>query len=175
MAAAIERLAGAEGMKLVFVNIMQELQRFDSTAYITQPPVPVAVLNGVPALYDRMRRSGDVTEDWWLKKASPSNCNHLLPSCFSMDFKHPRFSPLELQQAALRLMIELNPMDLESVSRILRVGRRGRALKFAATLVAARERSVRQARVLLRQVEQAMTAHGQRAAGGMPADRPAVW
>lgn len=34
-------------MKLVFVNIMQELQRFDSTAYITQPPVPLAVLNAV--------------------------------------------------------------------------------------------------------------------------------
>lgn len=34
-------------MKLVFVNIMQELHRFDSTAYITQPPVPLAVLNGV--------------------------------------------------------------------------------------------------------------------------------
>ncbi len=32
-------------MKLVFVNIMQELQKFDSTAYITQPPVPLAVLN----------------------------------------------------------------------------------------------------------------------------------
>ena len=34
-------------MKLVFVNIMQELRQFDSTAYITQPPVPLAVLNGV--------------------------------------------------------------------------------------------------------------------------------
>jgi radical SAM superfamily enzyme YgiQ (UPF0313 family) len=34
-------------MKLAFVNIMQELQRFDSTAYITQPPVPLAVLNAV--------------------------------------------------------------------------------------------------------------------------------
>lgn len=34
-------------MKLVFVNIMQELHRFDSTAYITQPPVPLAILNGV--------------------------------------------------------------------------------------------------------------------------------
>jgi len=34
-------------MKLVFVNIMQELHRFDSTSYITQPPVPLAVLNGV--------------------------------------------------------------------------------------------------------------------------------
>ena len=34
-------------MRLVFVNIMQELQRFDSTSYITQPPVPLAVLHGV--------------------------------------------------------------------------------------------------------------------------------
>jgi radical SAM superfamily enzyme YgiQ (UPF0313 family) len=34
-------------VKLVFVNIMQELQKFDSTAYITQPPVPLAVLNAV--------------------------------------------------------------------------------------------------------------------------------
>ena len=33
--------------KLVFVNIMQELQRFDSTAYITQPPVPLALLAGI--------------------------------------------------------------------------------------------------------------------------------
>ena len=32
-------------MKLVFVNIMQELQRFDSMSYLTQPPVPLAVLN----------------------------------------------------------------------------------------------------------------------------------
>ena len=31
----------------MFVNIMQELQKFDSTAYITQPPVPLAVLNAV--------------------------------------------------------------------------------------------------------------------------------
>lgn len=34
-------------LKLVFVNIMQELQKFDSTSYITQPPVPLAVLNAV--------------------------------------------------------------------------------------------------------------------------------
>ena len=32
-------------MKLVFVNIMQELQRFDSMSYLTQPPVPLAILN----------------------------------------------------------------------------------------------------------------------------------
>lgn len=32
-------------MKLVFANIMQDLQRFDSTAYVAQPPVPLAILN----------------------------------------------------------------------------------------------------------------------------------
>ena len=57
-------------MKLVFVNIMQELQRFDSTAYITQPPVPLALLNAVTAKAietalideqaDRGRFEGDV-------------------------------------------------------------------------------------------------------------------
>jgi radical SAM superfamily enzyme YgiQ (UPF0313 family) len=109
-------------------------------------------------LYDQMIPSGDVTENWWLKKASASNCNHLLPSCFSMDFKHGSFYPMQLQQAALQLMIDLNPMEYGSVSHILRVGRRGHALRFAATLLAARERSVRQARMLLRQVEQAMAA-----------------
>ena len=34
-------------MKLVLVNIMQELQRFDSMSYLTQPPVPFAVLHAV--------------------------------------------------------------------------------------------------------------------------------
>ena len=34
-------------MKLVFVNIMHELFQLDSTATISQPPVPLAVLNGV--------------------------------------------------------------------------------------------------------------------------------
>jgi hypothetical protein len=34
-------------MKLVFVNTMQELHSFDSTAVISQPPVPLAVLNAV--------------------------------------------------------------------------------------------------------------------------------
>jgi radical SAM superfamily enzyme YgiQ (UPF0313 family) len=57
-------------MRLVFVNIMQELQRFDSTAYITQPPVPLGILAGATpgeietALLDeqadRLRFEGDV-------------------------------------------------------------------------------------------------------------------
>jgi radical SAM superfamily enzyme YgiQ (UPF0313 family) len=57
-------------MRLVFVNIMQELQRFDSTAYITQPPVPLALLaaltpGGIETALldeqtDRLRFEGDV-------------------------------------------------------------------------------------------------------------------
>lgn len=34
-------------MRLVFVNIMHDLYNLDSTASISQPPVPLAVLNGV--------------------------------------------------------------------------------------------------------------------------------
>jgi radical SAM superfamily enzyme YgiQ (UPF0313 family) len=109
-------------------------------------------------LYSQMLASGDVTENWWLKKGSGSNCNHLLPSCLSMDFKHPSFTPMQLQHVAVQLTVELNPMNYDTVSRILRIGHRGRALKFAAFLLTARYRSVRQARMLLKQVEQAMAA-----------------
>jgi hypothetical protein len=44
-----ERVNLREGpaMKLVFVNIMHELYQLDSTATISQPPVPLAVLNAV--------------------------------------------------------------------------------------------------------------------------------
>jgi hypothetical protein len=74
----------------------------------------------------------------------------------SMDFKHPNFTPMQLQQMALKLTIELNPMNYDTVSRILRVGYRGRAMKLAALLLGARLRHFRQARMLLKQVEQAM-------------------
>ncbi|MBW2509331.1 MAG: B12-binding domain-containing radical SAM protein [Deltaproteobacteria bacterium] len=107
-------------------------------------------------LYSQMLLSGDVTETWWLNRKSTSNCNDLLPSCLSMDFEHSCFAPMELQRVALRLIEELNPMNTKMVSHILRVGRRAHALDFAATLIIARRRSVRQARMLLKQVEQAM-------------------
>jgi radical SAM superfamily enzyme YgiQ (UPF0313 family) len=107
-------------------------------------------------LYKEMLASGDVTENWWLKKESDSNCNELLPSCLSMDFKHPGFSPMQLQHTALKLTVELNPMRHDTMGHILRVGHRARALRFAALLLAARHRSVRQARKLMRQVEKAM-------------------
>jgi len=105
-----------------------------------------------------MVSSGDVTEDWWLEKESASTCNHLLPSCLSMHFKHSSFNPMQLQHVALQLIAELNWMKHDCVSHILRVGYRGHGLKFAGTILYARQRSARQARMLLKQVEQAMAA-----------------
>jgi radical SAM superfamily enzyme YgiQ (UPF0313 family) len=110
-------------------------------------------------LYSQMLLSGDVTETWWLDKKSTSNCNDLLPSCLSMDFMHSCFAPMELQRVALRLIVELNPMKHKNVSHILRVGHRAHALDFAAMLIIARRRSVRQARMLLKKVDQAMATN----------------
>jgi len=105
---------------------------------------------------------GEVTREWWLQRGSADNCNHLLPSCLSMDFVHPTFTPMELQRAAVRLMIDLNPVRLETAAHILRIGRRGRALDFAAMLLAGRYRTVRQARGLLRQVDRAIAGRAPR-------------
>ncbi len=111
------------------------------------------------SLYSQMLSSGDVTKDWWLKKESSSTCNNLLPSCLSMHFKHPSFNPMQLQHLALQLTAELNPMKHDIVSHILHVGSRGHGLKFAGTILLARQRAARQARMLLKQVEQAMVAN----------------
>ena len=111
------------------------------------------------SLYSRMLFTGDVTEDWWLEKESPSTCNHLLPSCLSMHFKHASFNSMQLQHLALRFTAELNRMHHDRVSHIVRVGHRGHGLKFAGTVLYARQRSVKQARLLLQQVEQAMAAN----------------
>ncbi|MCA9610826.1 MAG: B12-binding domain-containing radical SAM protein [Myxococcales bacterium] len=106
--------------------------------------------------YRELLARGEVTERWWLRSDPARSCNDLLPSCLSMDFVHPSFSPMELQHMALRLTVELNAPSIGAASRILRVGRRGRALRFAALLLSARARSTRQARTQMRQVEVAM-------------------
>lgn len=108
-------------------------------------------------LYDEMLASGTVTENWWLEKESASNCNHVLPGCMSMDFEHESFEPMELQHVALQLLAELNPTRYDTVSEILRIGFRAHALDIAATILAARRRSARQARQLMKEVEKAMT------------------
>ena len=69
---------------------------------------------------------------------------------------------LELQRRAPEL---LNPMRYDTVSHILRVGQRGRGLRFATLLLAARHRSVRQARRLMRQVERAMNVEPRNRSG----------
>ena len=132
--------------------------------YLKQIPCSVydiRILRIYPStsLYSQMLFSGDVTEDWWLEKESSSTCNHLLPSCLSMHFKHSSFNPMQLQHLALQLIAELNWMKHDSVSHILRVGHRGHGLKFAATMLSVRQRLAKQARMLLKQVEQAMVAN----------------
>jgi radical SAM superfamily enzyme YgiQ (UPF0313 family) len=132
--------------------------------YLKQTPCSVydiRILRIYPStdLYTQMLSSGDVTENWWLEKESASTCNRLLPSCLSMHFKHSSFDPMQLQHLALQLIAELNWMKHDSVSHILRVGYRGHGLKFATTMLFVRHRLGRQARVLLKQVEQAMEAN----------------
>ncbi len=111
------------------------------------------------SLYNQMLSSGDVTENWWLEKDSPSTCNRLLPSCLSMHFKHGRFNPMQLQRLALQFTAELNRMKHDCVSHILRVGYRGHGLKLAGLVLYARQRAVRQARMLFKQVDQAIAAN----------------
>ena len=105
-------------------------------------------------LYDTMLSSGEVVKDWWLKNESPTTCNHLLPSCLSMHFNHKHFDPMELQSIALRYTTELNKLNIKSISHLLRIGQRTKGMKIAGTLLYARQRSVKQARMLHKQVQQ---------------------
>ena len=137
------------------VQTLQYLKHIPCTVY------DIRILRIYPStsLYSQMLSSGDVTEGWWLEKESASTCNHLLPSCLSMHFKHSSFNPMQLQHLALQLIAELNWMKHDSVSRILRIGYRGHGLKFAAMMLSVRQRLAKQGRMLLKQVEQAMVAN----------------
>jgi pyruvate-formate lyase-activating enzyme len=132
--------------------------------YLKQIPCSVfdmRILRIYPStsLYSQMLSSGDVTENWWLKKDSPSTCNHMLPSCLSMHFKHNSFNPMELQLLALQFTDELNRLKPDSVYHVVRVGYQGHGLKLAGTVLYARQRAVRQARMLLKQVGDAIAAN----------------
>jgi len=109
-------------------------------------------------LYEQLQAAGDVTKDWWLARESSLNCNHLLPSCWSMDFRHPNFEPMQLQRVTLQFMAELNKLTPRSLAHVTGIGWRGRGLGTAALLLTARQRSVSQARMLLRQVDEAIAA-----------------
>ena len=109
-------------------------------------------------LYDRMRSRGDVTDTWWLGK-EPVSTNHFLPGHLRVHLKHSHFSPMELQYSTLTLTRELDRMNCAAVAHVLRVGRRGGALKFAAMALSARSRTAKQAGMLCDRVEQAMAAN----------------
>lgn len=109
-------------------------------------------------LYGRMLSRGDVTESWWLKKESLPT-NQFLPHHLRVHLKHSHFSPMELQHSTLTLTRELDRMNRKAVAHVLRVGRRGGALKFAAKILYARSRTVKQALTLRNRVEQAMASN----------------
>jgi hypothetical protein len=105
-----------------------------------------------------MLSQGNVTDAWWLGN-EPVSTNHFLPGHLRVHLKHSHFSPMQLQHSTLRLTCELDRMKREAIAHVLRVGRRGGALKFAAMVLSARRRTVKQARTLLDRVEQAMAAN----------------
>lgn len=157
---------GIQAAALIMVGLPHDTpERLTRTLqYLKQIPCSIydiRILRIYPStsLYSQMLSSGDVTEDWWLEKGSASTCNYLLPSCLSMHFKHSSFNSMQLQHLALQFTAQLNWMKRDCVSHILRVGYRGHGLKFAWTTLYARQRSARQARMLLKQVEQAMAAN----------------
>jgi radical SAM superfamily enzyme YgiQ (UPF0313 family) len=109
-------------------------------------------------LYHGMLSRGRVNSTWWLEKERLST-NHFLPGHLRVHFEHSHFSPMQLQYSALTLTRKLDRMNRQAFAHVLRVARRGRALKFAAMILSARSRIARQARTLVHRVEQAMAAN----------------
>jgi radical SAM superfamily enzyme YgiQ (UPF0313 family) len=136
------------------VHIQRSLEQVPCSLYDLRI---LRIYPGSP-LYDRMRSQGHVTDTWWLGK-EPVSTNHFLPGHLRVHLKHSHFSPMQLQHATLTLTRELDRMNSKAVAHVLRVGRRGRALTFAARILYARNRIVKQAQTLLDQVEQVMAAN----------------
>jgi radical SAM superfamily enzyme YgiQ (UPF0313 family) len=109
---------------------------------------------GTP-LYKRMLSRSEVTDAWWLAK-EPVSTNYFLPAHLRVHFTHSNFSPMQLQHRALKLTRELNRMNAGAVARTMRVGRLGGAAKFAAMVLSARRKTMKQARSLLARVGQVM-------------------
>ena len=109
----------------------------------------------------------------WLETAAADTFNKTLPSSLGVHFRHKRFQPMQLQHLSLRFINELSGNGPRTIARILRVGCRGRALGFAGLVLQARQRSARQARMLLRHLEQAMAANRENASARGQTDK--VW
>jgi hypothetical protein len=73
---------------------------------------------------------------------------------------------MQLQHWALRFTAESGHLRSAAVANVVRVGRRGRGLKFAGLLLAARQRGAKKARMLLARLEQAMAANGETTLAG---------
>jgi hypothetical protein len=110
------------------------------------------------SLYEPMCSQGTVSEAWWLGE-EPVKTNYFLPGHLRAHFTHDHFSPMQLQHATLTLTLELNRMNRKAMTHVLRVGHRGRSLKFAARILFARSRFVKQAQTLRERVQQAMAAN----------------
>jgi len=164
------RQANEQGMQvcaLIMVGLPHDTPERLARAqrYLEQVPCSLydlRILRVYPSspLYDQMLSCGNVTEAWWLGKETVST-NHFLPGYLRVHFKHGHLTPMQLQYWALKLTSELDRMKCDAVGHTLRVGRRGRGLKFAATLLSARQRTAKQARTLLDRVEQAMAANAE--------------
>jgi len=136
-------------MTLVFVNIMQELHRLDSTSYITQPPVPLAVLEREidqleefdptaflqftddNLLVDReyaMALLGLVRQKqrrFVIMVTADQFCDITLleemasAGCLGVHYQHDHSTPMQLQHWALRSMIELGDMRPPAVANVV--------------------------------------------------------
>ncbi len=103
-------------------------------------------------LYGQMVASGNVARAWWLGE-EPVATNRFLPGHLRVHFNHDHFKPVQLQRQTLKLVQELNRMSANSISHVMRVGRRGKATRFAAAALSARRKTARQAQELLKSVE----------------------
>ncbi|MCW5555908.1 MAG: B12-binding domain-containing radical SAM protein [Verrucomicrobiae bacterium] len=175
---------GIQPIALIMVGLPHDSPQALETTLELLKRVPCAyydmrILRIYPStpLYRQMLATGDVTANWWLETRSTNNtCNDVLPSSLSMHFRHDRFQPMQLQHLSLRFINELSGTAPGTIARILRVGRHGRALGFATLVLRSRQRSARQARMLLRQVERAMAAgvDGQTRTACCTADTPCL-
>jgi hypothetical protein len=110
-------------------------------------------------LYQDMLNRGKVTPEWWLREETVRS-NQILPGCLGVHFNHEHLGTVELQKWALRFTTDLGRMDPATIARVLKTGCRGNGLGFAGLLLSARWRGAKQARMLLRRVEQALPTQG---------------
>ncbi len=111
-------------------------------------------------LYADMLSRGEVTDSWWLEKDTLET-NLFLPAHLRVHFTHSRLDAMQLQHETLKLICGLNRLNAVTVTRTMRVGRKSGHTAFAASVLAARRRTMKQARWLLARVEQAMAARGE--------------